>query len=307
MNTEVFPTRVGMFRRISGEVHRRAGFPHARGDVPSTPATFTAPFVFSPRAWGCSVLGRRQHRDNHVFPTRVGMFRFWRSARSTGRSFPHARGDVPKYRYRKDGGGKFSPRAWGCSFPYKSARGKSSVFPTRVGMFRRYRKIRCREESFPHARGDVPYVLRSFVHAVPFSPRAWGCSAWSAALDPRGAVFPTRVGMFRLDCKRRFIQQRFPHARGDVPLWPHGYRCFLLFSPRAWGCSGIHAPRSGVVKVFPTRVGMFRLGPCCLETSPGFPHARGDVPPASGEQMKDFSFSPRAWGCSGMDRGRRRD
>ena len=50
----VFPTHVGMFRRLNAAAERLRGFPHACGDVPRTEAGFKAANLFSPRMWGCS-------------------------------------------------------------------------------------------------------------------------------------------------------------------------------------------------------------------------------------------------------------
>jgi hypothetical protein len=50
----------------------------------------------------------------------------------------------------------FSPHAWGCSGKRPEGAWPDSVFPTRVGMFRRWRRSKAMRNRFPHTRGDLP-------------------------------------------------------------------------------------------------------------------------------------------------------
>jgi len=194
---QVFPTRVGMFRTHRTSFVRITGFPHARGDVPNTGLREGPHFLFSPRAWGCSVWVEGTNALPPVFPTRVGMFRpFFAPAFSESR-FPHARGDVPVARTATPVPPSFSPRAWGCSGLSFLPPTIDSVFPTRVGMFRQKTRVDGLFFCFPHARGDVPVHRTSMDDGCMFSPRAWGCSGPRDAIPSRENVFPTRVGMFR--------------------------------------------------------------------------------------------------------------
>ena len=111
----VFPTRVGMFRAHPRGEGRSRGFPHTRGDVPTTLESTRATRAFSPHAWGCSEHRQpRRHRDG-VFPTRVGMFRAPAHGVRQQVRFPHTRGDVPSGLHYESAPGMFSPHAWGCS------------------------------------------------------------------------------------------------------------------------------------------------------------------------------------------------
>jgi len=95
-NPLVFPTRVGMYRRLQdrrctrhrfphtrGDVPAFAWrnvlevmrFPHTRGDVPSKAGGLYWTYMFSPHAWGCTVLETDVPPKYYVFPTRVGMYR----------------------------------------------------------------------------------------------------------------------------------------------------------------------------------------------------------------------------------------
>ena len=90
----------------------------------------------------------------------------------------------------------------------------------------------------------------------------------------------------------------FPHACGDVPPSAPFASDFPAFSPRLWGCSAILKHRFVRSGVFPTPVGMFRQPTMATNTTPGFPHACGDVPDTSGGRTGRRGFSPRLWGCS---------
>ena len=274
----VFPTRVGMFRPSPCPPTRRAWF--------------------SPHAWGCSVeVAPRAHAGN-VFPTRVGMFRTRTRVRSAGWCFPHTRGDVPICLALVMRGLPFSPHAWGCSGDDEPGGEARGVFPTRVGMFRVRRMISSSWCCFPHTRGDVPPAERVFARQERFSPHAWGCSAArEEAADP-DRVFPTRVGMFRAARRIRERNDRFPHTRGDVPWASDTLQTAATFSPHAWGCSVLPVCRRRTLRVFPTRVGMFRSATPCAPHSQSFPHTRGDVPRSLSPRTRRGPFSPHAWGCS---------
>ena len=91
-----------------------------------------------------------------VFPTRVGMFQTPPKKLTLIDSFPHACGDVPVIKAVQASPFAFSPRVWGCSaIPEQNTRCEA-VFPTRVGMFRRFPMDDPAAASFPHACGDVP-------------------------------------------------------------------------------------------------------------------------------------------------------
>ena len=92
----VFPTSVGMFRTASGSWRRRSRFPHERGDVPAARCRAVSCFWFSPRAWGCSVVGTVAVASAAVFPTSVGMFLISKPHAVKLYRFPHERGDVPE-------------------------------------------------------------------------------------------------------------------------------------------------------------------------------------------------------------------
>ena len=175
---QVFPTRVGMDRYLSGTLPPARSFPHTRGDGP----------------YGC--------RPNvcfvHVFPTRVGMDRIRRHIRAHPAAFsPHAWGwtALPGY-----------PRRPGRRFPHTRGDGpffesiftsSPAVFPTRVGMDQWKALLRWYDQSFPHTRGDGPTRRSIPNRSMQFSPHAWGWTVFYVEYGFEQEVFPTRVGMDR--------------------------------------------------------------------------------------------------------------
>src|SRR5208337_2024426 len=93
-----------------------------------------------------------------------------------------------------------------------------------------------------------------------FSPPAWGWSERASGTREGQEVFPTRVGMVRLDRRKPTEGARFPHPRGDGPIdWGTKPRT-RRFSPPAWGWSAPRPTNRTRSMVFPTRVGMVRAG-----------------------------------------------
>ena len=256
--TEVFPTRVGMFRDLQTWRLSKMSFPHSRGDVPTGRAVQGILLPFSPLAWGCSAASALSTPVSRVFPTRVGMFRGQTQGRQVCLRFPHSRGDVPSIVSVISSSMSFSPLAWGCSDPHADVVGTGEVFPTRVGMFRPGFLRRASGLGFPHSRGDVPSDDGRISWRATFSPLAWGCSGTVLESCRASAVFPTRVGMFRASGRASTRRACFPHSRGDVPNSLRAAVPPCEFSPLAWGCSGSCRWRRTVDNVFPTRVGMFR-------------------------------------------------
>jgi len=93
----VFPTRVGVYRSLCYRFALQVRFPHTRGGVPFFQRSTRGGKVFSPHAWGCTVV-------RYVGATAVGGFspHAWgctvcRPDPLPGRlRFPHTRGGVPK-------------------------------------------------------------------------------------------------------------------------------------------------------------------------------------------------------------------
>ena len=125
-----------MVRFCGSKCPVRFSFPHPRGDGPSPYARGGDCVRFSPPAWGWSVECFYLDQQMEVFPTRVGMVRFWPLFLPLRTGFPHPRGDGPVFPHVGAHRHKFSPPAWGWSETVASYQRPGGVFPTRVGMVR---------------------------------------------------------------------------------------------------------------------------------------------------------------------------
>ena len=118
--------------------------------------------------------------------------------------------------------------------------------------------------------------------------------------SPLRAVLPTCVGMVRRADSRGRSRDRSPHVRGDGPTTRSEGDEMNAFSPRAWGWSGFTL--KGVVRcsVLPTCVGMVRSLLAKHGAHGCSPHVRGDGPKPWIGLDPTATFSPRAWGWSGL-------
>ena len=135
-----------------------------------------------------------------------------------------------------------------------------------------------KQSRFPRVRGDVPMRPPRRFPPLRFSPRARGCSAFTAPMIPWAAVFPACAGMFRFTAPHCPHALRFPRVRGDVPGWEKQIADWRAFSPRARGCSVGRANGNQVVGVFPACAGMFPNSTLTSIRLARFPRVRGDVP-----------------------------
>ena len=134
---------------------------------------------------------------------------------------------------------------------------------------------------FPHTRGCVPYAIKTYWGMFVVFPTRVGVyrlDGWGLVLGY--GVFPTRVGVYRTEAVReRVYTYSFPHTRGGVPIYrnahPNGNRSF----PHTRGGVPNTSARSiFMAAVFPTRVGVYRT--------------------MSPRLLRNSMFSPHAWGCT---------
>ena len=103
--------------------------------------------------------------------------------------------------------------------------------------------------------------------------------------------------MVRVEWGGRVCPPGFPHPRGDGP-WSSQTRAWAgSFSPPAWGWSGKQGHAFVRRNVFPTRVGMVRLGHLHAARRARFPHPRGDGPRRATTSRPTSAFS-HPWGWS---------
>ena len=94
--------------------------------------------------------------------------------------------------------------------------------------------------SFPHTRGGVPF--EKLIDKI---------------IDD---VFPTHVGVYLISRNSVRGPMRFPHTRGGVPYNAVRVKQDGQFSPHTWGCTWDGDRRGELSAVFPTHVGVYRLG-----------------------------------------------
>ena len=91
----VFPTRVGMDRCLAVLPSMTLCIPHTRGDGPCQILPREFSYLYSPHAWGWTDARHSSYIIKPVFPTRVGMDRFYQNCPSRSEGIPHTRGDGP--------------------------------------------------------------------------------------------------------------------------------------------------------------------------------------------------------------------
>ena len=72
-----------------------------------------------------------------------------------------------------------------------------------------------------------------------------------------------------------------------------------VFSPREWGCTHSRRPVEELIRVLPTRVGVYRMNVKREPVPCSSPHASGGVPWDRFARSLEDAFSPREWGCTG--------
>ncbi len=91
----LFPTSVGVYRRLPVEFYRPGTIPHERGGVPLGNNRFLMLVAYSPRAWGCTEATQEDVQEGDLFPTSVGVYRRTIPNNIINHPIPHERGGVP--------------------------------------------------------------------------------------------------------------------------------------------------------------------------------------------------------------------
>ena len=127
------------------------------------------------------------------------------------------------------------------------------------------------------------------------------------------------MGVYLQNITGAWVCRSFPHACGGVPSSQNSWQAHQQFSPRMWGCTGVRSDYELRHNVFPTHVGVYRIG-CSygFQKTPvfpthvgvyrfkfaawfsveSFPHACGGVPTTLDYFEISCPFSPRMWGCT---------
>ena len=110
-------------------------------------------------------------------------------------------------------------------------------------------------------------------------------------------VFPTCVGVFLSQRRRRLKEESLPHVRGGVSTGLSVHKAGTASSPRAWGCFLSDCRGKPCAVVFPTCVGVFPVLRPDAYLWPRLPHVRGGVSDREAAFRQTLRSSPRAWGC----------
>ena len=160
---------------VSSAALPRESLPHVRGGVSNIDGAKIPPVESSPRAWGCFGPVDPWRRDAVVFPTCVGVFPKEICSLSSHSRLPHVRGGVSAWRGHPSHQQLSSPRAWGCFRGGHCRCPWRGVFPTCVGVFLMFERIRRITGCLPHVRGGVSMEQPGKNTDEGSSPRAWGC------------------------------------------------------------------------------------------------------------------------------------
>ena len=115
MESEVFPTHVGVFLCSGSPAHVSSGLPHARGGVSGFLHVGASHITSSPRTWGCFTNGGRYETPKRCLPhARGGVSPSKRISKMVHTVFPtHVGVFLTGYRILP-GMAESSPRTWGC-------------------------------------------------------------------------------------------------------------------------------------------------------------------------------------------------
>ena len=114
------------------------GIPHPRGDGPKGDIVQIRSGWYSPPTWGWTARESAFRLCEQVFPTHVGMDRETRHDKIPCGGIPHPRGDGPTLLTLWLLSKRYSPPTWGWTAHHPHRRERSGVFPTHVGMDRRF-------------------------------------------------------------------------------------------------------------------------------------------------------------------------
>ena len=89
---------------------------------------------------------------------------------------------------------------------------------------------------------------------------------------------------------------RLPHAGGDIPGSRRCTRLILAAAPRRWGYTLPHPAYGSYAGGCPTQVGIYLARLSAIISSPGLPHAGGDIPSISSSSSISSRAAPRSVG-----------
>ena len=134
----------------------------------------------------------------------------------------------------------------------------------------------------------------------------WGLRVVPLRRALAGGMFPTHVGIARMAWNSPSPCWNVPYACGDCAglgrLPVAGSACSL----RMWGLRDVERAQGHEAGMFPTHVGIARLGDRRIGQQPNVPYACGDCALTNRPSPRNFLCSLRMWGLRGRQTGGRR-
>ena len=115
-------------------------------------------------------------------------------------------------------------------------------------------------------------------------------------------MFPTHVGIARPERPGCNLWVHVPHACGDCAARRESQIALTKCSPRMWGLRGLAISASVRAAMFPTHVGIARIGSRRDAPRGHVPHACGDCADTLDWGSIAVECSPRMWGLRGLFR-----
>ena len=150
--------------------------------------------------------------------------------------------------------------------------------------------------SVPHRRGDEPAQLNRQPHESSSVPHRRGDEPADTAIHAMlSQVFPTGVGMNRMDYHLHANAHSVPHRRGDEPAHAMLTDWSYVF-PTGVGMNRYYDQHTCDTAVFPTGVGMNRIDNAIwMRDAIVFPTGVG-MNRCVADDLRDLTCSPQAWG-----------
>ena len=194
--------------------------PYACGDCADTPVPPDTACRCSLRMWGLRDVGLPLFRYAGMFPTHVGIARPRKTAGCGSPHVPYACGDCANQHAELGAGDACSLRMWGLRGRGGAHAGAFQMFPTHVGIARIPRFLRLHGANVPYACGDCALVNTRCVCPTECSLRMWGLRALCRRMPQVARMFPTHVGIARVEWNRRHLGIYVPYACGDCAEVP---------------------------------------------------------------------------------------
>ena len=272
----MFPTHVGIARRLSDAAQISPHVPYACGDCAGAVNALGLRRVCSLRMWGLRVGPVRALGEAVMFPTHVGIARIVCTLLDLLANVPYACGDCADKRSRSLTVPPCSLRMWGLRVLLSATVDAVAMFPTHVGIAREPSVRNVAREHVPYACGDCACAPGARADRRPCSLRMWGLRGLPFQRQMADRMFPTHVGIARGCAGNLPRAGDVPYACGDCAYGFSEPLEFVACSLRMWGLRGRAGRRRRRAQMFPTHVGIARSLTCVLRSGRHVPYACGD-------------------------------